>query len=113
MTPRRCRACDHHQALPGQALCQFCFAVELKVELQEPTPTQAAPGSVEKLEILRLRFQRGEKLFHEDDKYDYSGVNGADIHPAMKLPLAERLAGVEARVVSTNGGHVVRKDVNQ
>lgn len=42
-------------------------------------PTDARPGSPEKMEVLRLRVERGEELYHVDDfliyrhcKYDGS-----------------------------------------
>ena len=33
-----------------------------------PTATQAPPGSEEKLAILRLRWERGELLWHPNDR---------------------------------------------
>jgi hypothetical protein len=38
--------------------------------------TAANPGSAEKIEILRARVERGENLWHESDRTDFSGVNG-------------------------------------
>lgn len=32
-----------------------------------PTPTREAPGTDAKLEVLRERARRGERLFHPDD----------------------------------------------
>lgn len=38
---------------------------------KEPQPTDAYPGSVEKIEVLIRRVERGEKLFSEDDCRDF------------------------------------------
>lgn len=35
--------------------------------IAKPEPTDAAPGSLEKLEVLARRLMRGEELYHEDD----------------------------------------------
>ena len=35
--------------------------------IRQPEPTDAAPGSLEKLEVLSWRLMRGEELYHEDD----------------------------------------------
>ena len=35
--------------------------------IRKPEPTDAAPGSLEKLEVLARRLMRGEELYHEDD----------------------------------------------
>ena len=34
-------------------------------------PTGAMPGSLEKVEVLRERVERGEYLWHADDRKDY------------------------------------------
>ncbi len=39
--------------------------------------TQAPAGSKEKLDVLAERVQRGEPLWHPDDRPDYSGLTGA------------------------------------
>jgi hypothetical protein len=36
--------------------------------IRKPEPTDAAPGSLEKLEVLARRLMRGEELYHEDDE---------------------------------------------
>jgi len=38
---------------------------------KEPQPTDAYPGSVEKIEVFMRRVERGEKLFSEDDCRDF------------------------------------------
>jgi hypothetical protein len=40
-------------------------------------PTQAPAGSKVKLEVLAERVRRGEPLWHQDDRSDYSGLIGA------------------------------------
>ena len=39
--------------------------------------TQAPAGTREKLEVLADRVRRGEPLWHDDDRADYSGLTGA------------------------------------
>ena len=39
--------------------------------------TDAPAGSAEKIEILRRRVELGLPLWHEDDRFDYSGLTGA------------------------------------
>lgn len=38
-------------------------------------PTSASIGTVEKVEVLRQRAERGEDLFHPMDKSEFSGVD--------------------------------------
>ena len=40
-------------------------------------PTAAPAGSAEKLEILAERVRQGQPLWHEEDRFDYSGLTGA------------------------------------
>ncbi|MCA9187387.1 MAG: hypothetical protein R3E01_12450 [Pirellulaceae bacterium] len=40
-------------------------------------PTDAPAGSEDKIEMLRLRVERGLPLWHEQDRCDYSGLTGA------------------------------------
>lgn len=37
-------------------------------------PTDYSPGSVEKIEVLRMRVLAGEELFHRDDREDCEGL---------------------------------------
>ena len=39
----------------------------MEVRLKMPKPTAAPPGSREKLEVIRLRVERGEELWHPKD----------------------------------------------
>src|SRR5262245_43558942 len=39
--------------------------------------TQATAGTREKLEVLAERVRRGEPLWHDNDRADYSGLTGA------------------------------------
>jgi len=38
--------------------------------------TEAPAGSAEKIEVLAERVQRGEPLWHPDDRRDYRGLTG-------------------------------------
>jgi hypothetical protein len=40
-------------------------------------PTDAAPGSNEKIELLRKRIAMGVPLWHQEDRHDYAGLIGA------------------------------------
>lgn len=40
-------------------------------------PTTAPAGSAEKLEILAERVRQGHPLWHDEDRFDYSGLTGA------------------------------------
>jgi hypothetical protein len=40
-------------------------------------PTSAPAGSEDKIEILRRRVERGQPLWHGEDRGDYSGLTGA------------------------------------
>src|SRR6478752_3073121 len=54
--------------------------------------TQAPAGTREKLEVLADRVRRGQPLWHDDDRADYSGLTGA-IRPRderRKAPLQVR-----------------------
>lgn len=44
---------------------------------EEFSGTQAPAGSREKLDVFADRIQRGEPLWHEEDRCDYSGLTGA------------------------------------
>ncbi len=46
------------------------------VETEDFRPTDAPAGSRLKLEILAERVQRGQPLWHADDRSDYSGLTG-------------------------------------
>lgn len=48
-------------------------------------PTSAPPGSPEKVEVLRLRAERGQPLWHRNDRIDFAGVR-AGVHPASSDP---------------------------
>jgi hypothetical protein len=37
-------------------------------------PTDAPSGSAEKVEVLRQRVELGQPLWHDDDRFDYSGL---------------------------------------
>jgi hypothetical protein len=67
-------------------ICKNVFEAILKYGHDEdfrPTedeqflPTDAPAGSDEKIEILRLRVQEGQPLWHNDDRVDYIGLTGA------------------------------------
>ena len=45
----------------------------------EPTPpkvaTEFAPGTQDKIDMMALRAEAGEDLFHDDDRDDYDGLD--------------------------------------
>lgn len=47
--------------------------------VRDTTPTEACPGSIDKVEVLKKRIQNGEPLWHEQDKYDYEGVEHSKV----------------------------------
>ncbi len=47
------------------------------VETEKFRATDAPAGSRPKIEVLAERVQRGEPLWHPDDRTDYSGLTGA------------------------------------
>lgn len=68
-------------------------------------PTDAPPGSPEKLEILRERISRGETLFTGGDRNHYEGVDSSRI----PRPYTQRENVRDRRVVPTHGHRVLRK----
>ena len=46
--------------------------------------TDAPAGSQEKIEILRRRVERGQPLWHDDDRVDFSGLSGVSFTPREK-----------------------------
>ena len=47
------------------------------VETDDFAPTDAPAGSRSKIDMLAQRVQRGQPLWHQDDRSDYSGLTGA------------------------------------
>ena len=39
-------------------------------------PTDAPPGTAEKIDVIRKRVELGQPLWHEDDRNDYLGLTG-------------------------------------
>ncbi len=50
------------------------FAPDASSEFE---PTDAPAGSPAKIEVLRNRVERGQPLWHGEDRVDYSGLTGA------------------------------------
>ncbi len=46
-------------------------------ETEDFGPTEAPAGSRDKIDILAQRVLRGEPLWHNEDRADYSGLTGA------------------------------------
>ena len=42
-----------------------------------PAPTETAPGSIEKMDILRQRLENGEEMFHPLDRCNYDNLIAA------------------------------------
>ena len=47
------------------------------VTTEEFSSTEAPAGSRHKLDVMAQRVQRGEPLWHPEDRSDYSGLTGA------------------------------------
>ena len=79
-----CRHCDRNPVTRSRGLCWSCFYSPGVRERYPPDsktnrglgmsrkrlackPTDAIPGSPEKIRVLMERVARGEELFHEDD----------------------------------------------
>ena len=65
--------------MPNQSIFNFIESTLSEagfepIENQDFTPTSAPPGSPEKLEILRMRLERGHPLWHEHDRTDFAGL---------------------------------------
>lgn len=85
--PKACRHCERRAAWASRGLCQQCYnspARELyplgknakyttkrKIEpwmgKLPAVPTDALPGTPEKVEVMARRVARGESCFHPDD----------------------------------------------
>ena len=46
-------------------------------ETEDFGPTEAPAGSRDKIDVLAQRVLRGEPLWHNEDRSDYSGLTGA------------------------------------
>ena len=103
--------CRHCGADCGtQELCTAC-TVLVQVgpkELLPCQPTNAAPGSDDKIRVLRLRLERGERLYHPDDCAVLANREGG----APKTIGEKRLSKMESFAVSTCDHHVVRKAIS-
>jgi hypothetical protein len=79
-----CRNCDRNQVTRSRGLCWSCFYAPGVRERYPPAdkrrcglgtgrkrmpcaPTDAIPGSPEKIRVLMDRAARGQELFHEHD----------------------------------------------
>lgn len=47
--------------------------------------TEARPGTLEKLEVMRMRMERGESCFHPDDPRVYHQIDRTDCYGAMRV----------------------------
>ena len=76
------------------------------IPARKGTPTDAAPGTPEKIEILRQRLADGEELFQKGDRWHYDGTSPGiisaygRIHPCDKI----RVFGFD-RSQKNKGGH--------
>jgi hypothetical protein len=94
-----CRHC--HQAKVGRprGLCWCCYyapgvrerypstskfarrgIADLTGERRQPIPTEALPGTPEKVAVMCARAARGQSLFHDDDA---TVVNGMVVGPLL------------------------------
>lgn len=99
---RMCPKCG--MPTPSLNLCQQCVAeasVGPEAE-KECEPTRAYPGTLEKINVLAGRFERGEKLHHPDDVYDMIGAT--NIIPRLVGTLGDKLGRMELKPVSVMSG---------
>lgn len=83
ITPVRPSSPPRHRSLPGvrnifDAIQKYGDDTGFIPRQDDPelVPTNAVPGSVEKIEILRHRLEQGLPLHHENDRKNYSGLMG-------------------------------------
>jgi hypothetical protein len=62
-------------------MCRYQLPSELDFDFEGPAPrprqpTRAAPGSEDKIAVLRRRAARREELFRAGDAVDWGGLNG-------------------------------------
>jgi len=61
-----------------EAIVKYCHDEDfVAMESDEFVPTNAPAGSRTKIDTLRRRVERGEPLWHQDDRADYTGLTGA------------------------------------
>lgn len=84
-----CRECGEYKVCRPRGLCWVCyyspgvretFVIESKfarkgvgvrnITGKTPNPTDARPGSPEKIAVLAARAEAGESLFHPDDSFE-------------------------------------------
>jgi len=46
-------------------------------EKDDFSPTDAPAGSQDKIDVLRRRVEEGMPMWHNEDRFDYSGLTGA------------------------------------
>lgn len=83
-----CKKCKSRLFLEsqGERICANCLESrarkgEYDFSYEEPTrddctPTNAAPGSAKKIEVLRQRVALRQPLWHEQDRRDFAGMCG-------------------------------------
>jgi hypothetical protein len=99
----------------GQRICSNCLEMrtrkgEYDFSYEEPkrddhVPTDAAPGSAEKIAVLAQRVALRQPLWHENDRCDYQGMTGA-VEPRKfgpKIRAADRICTVKVGKKSTRG----------
>ena len=64
---------------------EYRLEMRSKVDRPDPTePTEHWCGSAEKIEIMRLRWDRGESVFHPFDAKEICDEDKNDLVPAIK-----------------------------
>lgn len=79
----KCKNCHKVRQISGRGLCRSCHAIapvkvrhvasstgnrmKSRLGLKPCTPTAHMPGTPEYKEVLRMRVENDEELFHEDD----------------------------------------------
>lgn len=75
----------------GRAYCPVCNCCKcLKYHDEDcsaapGTPTDAPPGSAEKLQLLRERVERGEELWDANDRVNFEGTAPGCVDPKIVM----------------------------
>ena len=66
-------------------------------------PTEAPPGSLEKVEVLRKRVEAGQPLWHAHDRVDFSGLTCGNPESVFTFTAAGRDGNIRVCPVPSGG----------